>query len=503
MTARPQADLKPNTREHESIPLVEPLVKPLGFREYDARWRFEREINLPGMRAVGLGLGTLLHERAIRPTIAVGHDYRAYSSTVKQALTTGLLGAGCTVYDIGLALTPMAYFSQAALKTTALAMVTASHNENGWTGIKIGAEFPLTFGPDEMNALKDIVLGGRWSPRSGGALRVVTDMARRYIGDLTERAPLKRRLKAVIACGNGTAGVFAPRALDRIGCEVVTLNCTLDHSFPHHNPDPENMNMLEDLGRAVVRAGADIGFAFDGDGDRCGVVDETGKAISADKIGVLLARELSACRHGARVVVDVKSTRLFLTDPVLRKNNARIDYWKTGHSHIKRRCQDIDAIAGFEKSGHFVFRPPFGRGYDDAILAAMAICDLLERHGDTSLSRLYRTLPATWASATMSPACPDERKYQVVDSVLDHYRRIEARSGAVAGQSIKEIMTINGVRLTLSDGTWGLVRASSNQPRLVVVCESPRSRAAMTALFRAIDAHLSTYREIGEYNQKL
>ncbi|WP_137392290.1 phosphomannomutase/phosphoglucomutase [Rhodoligotrophos defluvii] len=499
MAVTPRQDLVPNTREYEELP----LVKPTGFREYDARWLFGPEINLLGIRCLGLALGTFLAERGVKPEIVVGHDYRSYSSSIKHALITGLLGSGCTVHDIGLAMTPMAYFAQFALDVPAVAMVTASHNDNGWTGVKMGMDRPVTFGPDEMAALKDIVMNGRWRERPGGELKLIRDLQQRYIEDLTNRPKLKRRLKVVAACGNGTAGAFAPEVLSRIGCEVVPLDCDLDYTFPNYNPNPEDLKMLHAIADKVRESQADIGLGFDGDGDRCGVIDNEGEEIFADKVGVMLARDLSALHPGATFVVDVKSTGLFLTDPVLKQNGVKADYWKTGHSHIKRRNRDIKALAGFEKSGHYFFNAPVGRGYDDGLVSAIAICDMLDRNPDKSMADLKNALPRTWGSPTMSPHCADEVKYDIVDKVVRHYQKLAANGERVAGQPIRELVTVNGVRVTLADGTWGLVRASSNKPELVVVCESPASEEMMKAMFKNIDMHLSSYPEVGEYNQKI
>ncbi|WP_342642816.1 phosphomannomutase/phosphoglucomutase [Rhodoligotrophos ferricapiens] len=499
MAVKPRQDLVPNTREYEELP----LVKATGFREYDARWLFGPEVNLLGMRCLGLALGTFLADRGIKPEIVVGHDYRSYSSSIKHALITGLLGSGCTVHDIGLAMTPMAYFAQFALDVPAVAMVTASHNDNGWTGVKMGMDRPVTFGPDEMTALKEIVMNGAWRERPGGELKLVQDLQQRYIEDLTNRPKLKRRLKVVAACGNGTAGAFAPEILERIGCEVIPLDCDLDYTFPNYNPNPEDLKMLHAIADKVRATGADIGLGFDGDGDRCGVIDDEGEEIFADKVGVMLARDLSTLNPGATFVVDVKSTGLFLTDPVLKQNGVKADYWKTGHSHIKRRNRDIKALAGFEKSGHYFFNAPVGRGYDDGLVSAIAICDMLDRNPDKSMADLKNALPRTWGSPTMSPHCPDEVKYDIVDKVVRHYQKLAANGERVAGQPIRELVTVNGVRVTLADGTWGLVRASSNKPELVVVCESPSSEEMMKAMFKNIDMHLSDYPEVGEYNQKI
>ncbi|MDO8423178.1 MAG: phosphomannomutase/phosphoglucomutase [Parvibaculum sp.] len=499
MLAKPRADLKPNTLEFETLP----LVAPSGFREYDARWLYPDQINLVGIQALGLGLGTLIREMGVKPAIAVGHDYRSYSSSIKHSLIIGLMAAGCEVHDIGLALSPVAYFSQFALDVPCVAMVTASHNENGWTGVKMGAQRPLTFGPDEMTRLKEIVLGGTFKEAAGGKYIHVADMAARYIADLTDRPKIKRKLRVVAACGNGTAGAFAPQVLAGAGVEVIPLDCELDYTFPRYNPNPEDMEMLHALRDKVLAEGADVGLGFDGDGDRCGVVDNTGEEIFADKVGVMLARDLSAMHPNAQFVVDVKSTGLFLTDPVLIANGAKTDYWKTGHSYIKRRAHELKALVGFEKSGHYFFNPPIGRGYDDGLVSALAICDMLDRNPTKSMSELREALPKTWGSPTMSPYCPDEVKYDVVERMVKLFTEMDAKGEKLVGQKIRSVVTVNGIRVTVEDGTWGLVRASSNKPGLVVVVESPASEANMRKMFEEIDSRLSAQPEVGEYDQRI
>jgi phosphomannomutase/phosphoglucomutase len=499
MFPKPKSSLSPNTYAYES----EPMVKATGFREYDARWLFGSEINLMGIEALGLGLGTLIHELGVKSEIVTGHDFRSYSASIKMALTTGLMAAGCKVHDIGLALTPMAYFAQFDLDVPCVAMVTASHNDNGWTGVKMGVNRPLTFGPDEIARLKDIVLTAQYKPRAGGAYDFVENFPQKYIADLTKRPKLKRRLKVVCACGNGTAGAFAPQILEKIGCEVVPLDCNLDYTFPKYNPNTEDLKMLHAMRDAVLASNADVALGFDGDGDRCGVVDNTGEEIFADKVGVMLARDISANHKNALFVADVKSTGLFMTDPVLLKNGAKTDYWKTGHSYMKRRVNEIGAIAGFEKSGHFFFNKPFGRGYDDGLIFAFAVCDMLDRNPDKTMADLKNALPKTWGSPTMSPHCADEEKYGVVDAVVKYFEGEKKNGGKVAGQPIRDLNTVNGVRVTVDDGTWGLVRASSNKPELVVVVESPVSEARMREMFKSVDAVLRTHNEVGEYNQKI
>lgn len=495
---------RPNTFEFETAA----LIKPTGFREYDARWWFGRpgaekepELNLIGVQALGMGLATLIRRMGIGPEIVTGHDFREYSLGIKLALVSGLMAAGAKVKDIGLALSPMAYFAQFALDTPSVAMVTASHNENGWTGVKMGAQRPLTFGPDEMTALKNIVLGGDFDLVGGGSYEVIRGFRETYLDDLVSGKRIGRKLRVVAACGNGTAGAFAPEALERIGCEVIPLDVELDHSFPRYNPNPEDMQMLHAIRDKVLETGADVGLGFDGDGDRCGVVDNEGNEIFADKVGVMLARDISRLHPGSTFVVDVKSTGLFKTDPQLQAQGAKTDYWKTGHSYIKRRVAELGAIAGFEKSGHFFFNPPIGRGYDDGLGTAIAVCGMLDRNPDKSMADLYRDLPVTYGTPTMSPHCDDELKYGVVERVLADFERMKTSGERFAGQPITELVTVNGVRVVAEDGTWGLVRASSNKPELVVVVESPVSAERRREMFEALDAVLRRSPEVGPYNQ--
>jgi phosphomannomutase / phosphoglucomutase len=507
MLPAPRASLTANSAEFETFP----LVKPTGFREYDARWWFgipgaekPPELNLLGVQALGLGLGTLIHEYGVAPRIVVGHDFRSYSMSIKQALTIGLMQAGIEVNDIGLALSPTAYFAQFSLDIPCVAMVTASHNENGWTGVKMGANKPLTFGPEEMGRLKEIVLAGAFKERAGGAYKRIENMAERYIADLAGRVKLTRPLKVIAACGNGTAGAFAPEALRRMGAEVIDLHTRLDWSFPHYNANPEDKEMLHDMAAAVRAHGADVALGFDGDGDRCGVVDDEGEEIFADKVGLMLARDLSATHKGATFIVDVKSTGLFNVDPVLKANGVKIDYWKTGHSYIKRRTTELGALAGFEKSGHFFFRPPLGLGYDDGIVAASMVLAMLDRNPGKKLSDLKKALPKSFTSLTMSPHCDDEKKYAIVDQVVAHYQQLAKDGGKILGRAIRDVNTVNGARVTLEDGAWVLVRASSNKPELVVVVESMTSEADMKALFRdEVKPRLARFAEVGAYNQEI
>lgn len=496
---KPAATVSQNTWEF----LRDAMITPTGFREYDARWKYPDDINLPGITALGMGLGTQMYKDGIEPVIAVGNDYREYSLTVKNALMLGLIQAGIKVRDIGPALSPMAYFSQFHLDAPAVAMVTASHNPNGWTGVKMGFQRPLTHGPDEMGRLRDIVLNGEQVAREGGSYEFVHGVREAYIDDLCGDFKMTRKLRVVCATGNGTASAFAPEVLERIGVEVVPSHNQLDYNFPHYNPNPEAMEMLHDMSASVKDSGADLALGFDGDGDRCGVVDNECEEIFADKVGVIMARDFSKLYPNSTFVADVKSTGLFASDPELKRLGAKADYWKTGHSHMKRRVHELGALAGFEKSGHYFLAEPIGRGYDCGMRVAVEICKLLDRNPDMTMADLRKALPVTYATPTMSPFCSDLEKYDVLERLVAKLVKLGEDGGSLGGRKITDVVTVNGARVMLDNGGWGLVRASSNTPNLVVVCESPESDAEMRAIFADVDAVVRTEPAVGDYDQAI
>ena len=478
-------------------------INPYGFREYDARWIYKKDINHLGITNLGKGLGTQIikHTKKENPRVVVGHDYRSYSEEIKTALKKGLISTGCFVEDIGLSLSPMVYFAQFKLEADAIAMVTASHNENGWTGVKMGIKKGLTHAPEEMQELKDITLKQKFIVGEGEE-KVIENFQEIYKKDLVDRNKIGKKIKAVVACGNGTAGIFAPDILRKIGCEVIELDCNLDWTFPKYNPNPEDLKMLHEIAKAVKENKADIGFGFDGDGDRVGVIDNEGNEIFSDKIGLLIARNLSEAHVRSKFIVDVKSTGLYKKDEILNKNHCETIYWKTGHSHIKRKVNEEQALAGFEKSGHFFFNKPLGYGYDDGINSAIQVCHLLKNQ-NKKISEIILQLPKTFQSPTMAPHCKDEEKYEVVESLVKKVEKIKKEKIKIDNQVIQEILTINGIRFSFEDGSWGLIRASSNKPSLVIVTESPTSNDRKIEIFRFINDMLQETGKVGEYDQKI
>ena len=467
-------------------------LSPLGFREYDARWIYPDDINLAGMKRLGLAFGIFTREaRKMRqdetPRIICGYDYRSYSEEVAQSFSEGLLEAGAQIHDIGLALSPMAYFAQAALGAEGVAMVTASHNPNGWTGVKMGVGAPLTLMGEEMEALKEKSLGGALTPaKKRGAVVPEADMRQNYIDDLCKRPSFSKPIRIVLDCGNGTAGFFAAEVFRRLGADVIELHCDPDFTFPHYNPNPEEMAMMDSLGKKVREAKADLGLAFDGDGDRCGFADEKGAVISADKAGLLIAQAMATKTSALHFIADVKSTGLY--EQCLRDIGASVEYWKTGHSYMKQRLHQKKAAAAFEKSGHFFFNPPLGKGYDDGLLSGILFASVLCEK-DMKASALLDFLPRTWISPTLSLPSRDEKKYEIVEKARGFYKTQKE----IAGRAIEKLIEVNGVRVVLEDGSWLLVRASSNVPSLVVVAESTQSQKDMEDLVLRIEGVLQRF----------
>ena len=477
------------------------LITDNGFREYDVRWLLGREINPNGFLVLGQAFGTFAREVLKESSVIVGHDFRAYSQDVCRSFVVGLLSTGVRVIDLGMVLSPMLYFAQHHLNVRGAAMITASHNENGWTGLKLANGLSVTLGPEGILQFKQIVHSGKFT-KGAGSYEAFENIFQPYAEDIVSRGKVARPIKVVLAAGNGTAGRFAPAALRALGCEVFELDCTPDWDFKNHNPNPEDLRFLKAIHNATLAARADLGIGIDGDGDRIGVVDDEGEEIFSDKLGLLLARWMAPQAPGRAVVIDVKSTGLFYCDPILQAAKTQVVTWKTGHSYIKAKVAETDAFAGFEKSGHWFLNRPFGRGYDDALLSAAYLVRYVAESGQP-LSELVAALPRTWQSPTLGPYCADDIKYDVVESVTRQYQE-DQRSGArIAGRAIKETITVNGVRFVLDNDSWGLVRASSNKPQLVMVAESRESEDQLYEIVDHIRARLAATGRVGAYDQEM
>lgn len=485
-----------------------------GFREYDARWIIEPiagvaadvQINFQGLLHLGHFLGGFLRlpENGSHETIVVGYDFRKYSENAKNAFTLGLLASGLDVLDLGLCLTPAVYFAQYHESIPACAMVTASHNPNGWTGVKMGNGYSSTFGPDRMQAFKKYVYSqgevsgsasapGRYSRRPDAMAAYQADLESAWRPRL-EGLP---RLKVAVETGNGTAGLVVPGLLENLGFEVVSGNVEPDWDFPNFNPNPESIPFLRSVQRLVKEAGADVGICVDGDGDRLGVVDDSGKLVFSDRVGLLISKVLEHKYGPGRFVVDVKSTSLFST-----QLKSEVIWEKTGHSYIKAAVAREKATAGFERSGHFMFNPPFGRGYDDASLGGLMLLWILceAKAQGKHLSDLLAELPVSHQSPNRQPTVPDALKYEIVDRIVRKIHERIAAQGSFSGVPVAEEVTINGIRLHFTDGSWMLIRASSNTPNLVILAESFDSAGErLKQIDEAIRSLLAEIPEVGSF----
>ena len=455
-------------------------LKKTMFREYDLRGRVsDDELNSGSVEVIAKAYGTMLHKRNISEAV-LGYDYRECSSRFHDAFLRGLTSTGVNILDLGMILTPMMYCAQYHYQTCGGAMITASHNPNDWSGFKLSLGYSHTLVPEEMKELYDLTVSEDFVTGRGTVKKASFNKA--YTEDLLKRVNITKPLKVVVNCGNGTAGPIAPPILRSAGCEVVELYTKLDWDFPHYFPNPSIGEMMEDTGQKVREAGADIGLAFDGDGDRLGVTDEKGENISPDKYLILLARQVLAGNPGAKIIFDVKSTQALVDD--VEGHGGKPIMWITGHSYIKAKLWEEKAPLAGEKSGHIFFGEPVYYGFDDGIFTALKLLDFLS-HQSQSFSQIMATIPQYVTTPTLHADCDDEIKYKVVEKLTQEFK-----------DDGYEVNDINGARVKFEDG-WGLVRASSNLPVLVLVFEA-KTQEGVEKIQQKFREKMAKFGEIGK-----
>ena len=457
-------------------------IKKTIFREYDLRGRVsDEELNNESCKIIGKGFGSFLKQHNVKEAI-VGYDAREYSERLKDALVSGIISTGINVVEIGRVLTPIAYFAQHHLNIKGLAVVTASHNENGWSGFKLGYDFETTLLPEDIKRLYQIILKDDFVEGSGN-IRKESDIIQSYSDYLLKKIKFKKSLKVVINAGNGTAGPIVPPILKRAGCEVVEQYCNIDFTFPHHEPNPASISALNALSAKVKESGADIGFGFDGDGDRLGVVDEKGSIVWPDRFLILLARQILKEKPGSSIVFDVKCSESLIEE--IKKNGGNPVMWKTGHSFIKKKAKEIKAALAGERSGHIFYSHGY-YGYDDAIFASLKLIQYLLEQNEP-LSEIMLGTPQYFTSPTWQVYCADEIKYEVADRLVEEFKKEYGSD---------KVIDISGARVKFDDG-WGLVRASSNLPVLVLVFES-KTKQGLERIKSIFRERLSKHPEIGK-----
>ncbi len=455
------------------------------FREYDIRGRVPElfpeardELSDENMERLGQAFGTLARARG-HARVVIGHDLRTYSARLRDCFARGLVRTGLEVLDIGLGLSPTLYFAQVHLKCPAGVMITASHNPQGWSGLKMALEGVRTLLRPDIEELQALCASGAFA--SGRGRIVPTDVREAYISDLVSRVKISKPLKVVLDPGNGTAACFCEEVYQRAGLEVVPLFCDPDPTFPNHFPNPSELKARAAIRAAVLENDADLGLSFDGDGDRLGVQDAQGRDVNADRVLMLLARPVLKRNPGAAVVYDVKCSQAVEDD--VRAHGGRPVMWKTGHSWIKRKMLEEKAPIAGERSGHIFIGDGF-HGFDDGLFAGLRLAEMVAASG-RSLAELLADAPQYVTSPEIHVDCADEVKYGVVDRLVASLR----------GEFGKNVNDVNGARVRFDDG-WGLVRASSNLPELVLVFEG-RTTEAMRRIKSLFRERLSVHPEIG------
>jgi len=453
------------------------------FRAYDIRGIAGRVLSAALVRDVGRALGALGRERGA-PEFAVGRDGRLSSPELCGALVEGLNAAGADVVELGVVPTPVTYFAAHHLGTRSAVMVTGSHNPGDHNGLKMVVAGTTLTGED-IQGLRRTVEAGRFA--AGAGRRRSADVLDAYVERIAGDARLARPMRVAVDCGNGVAGVVAPRLLKRLGCEVTELFSEVDGRFPNHHPDPSRPENLRALVAELAAGEAELGLAFDGDADRLGVVTKRGSIVFPDRQLMLYARDVLSRNPGAEVIYDVKCTRLLA--PWIERHGGRPVVWKTGHSLIKAKLATSGAPLAGEMSGHMFFADRYF-GYDDAIYASCRLVEILAKT-KRPLSHLVSDLPETTVTPEIRVDCPDSMKFQVVDLVRGQLAAClsEGRPIGATNLRLRELVTIDGVRAVFEDG-WGLIRASNTQPALVLRFEAP-SEARLDVIRATIETELA------------
>ncbi|MEQ2129890.1 phosphoglucosamine mutase [Caldanaerobacter subterraneus KAk] len=443
------------------------------FRMYDIRGIWGEDLTEETAEVIGKAFGTYVKQKGIN-SVLVGRDNRISSKPIRDALIKGLTSTGCDVLDVGVLTTPAFYYSNILYNSQAGMMITASHNPPQFNGFKVMVG-PSTIYGEELKKIYYIAEKGEFEKGSGEVKYAYPINS--YINMIKEKVRLgDRKLKVVVDCGNGTASLFYPDVIYNLGCEVYPLYCEPDPTFPNHFPDPVKKENLKDLIEEVKRVKADLGIAFDGDGDRIGVVDEKGNIIWGDMLMILYWREIMKKHPGAEAIVEVKCSQALVEE--IEKLGGKPLFYKTGHSLIKAKMKEMNAVFTGEMSGHMFFADEY-YGFDDAAYAAARLLRILS-NTDKSLSELLADVPKYPSTPEIRLECSDERKFDVVKGVTEHFR-----------EKGYNIIDVDGARV-LFDGGWGLVRASNTGPELIVRCEA-KTQEKLEEIKKALSEALAKF----------
>ena len=447
---------------------VATTVDPSIFKAYDIRGIVDRTLTEAAARAIGAAFGAEARARGVAE-VAVGRDGRLSGPRLAAALIEGIRASGTAVADIGMAATPMVYFAGFHLGSRSGIAITGSHNPPEYNGMKLTLAGDPVYG-EGLQRLRSRIEAGELAPAAApGALRAV-DVADAYVARIVGDVKLARTMKIAIDCGNGVAGAIAPRRFRALGCEVIELFCEVDGRFPNHHPDPAHPENLQDLMRALATTDAELGLAFDGDGDRLGVVTKGGHVIYPDRQLMLFARGVLAERPGAEIIFDVKCSRHLAAQ--IRAAGGRPTMWRTGHSLIKAKLKETGAPLAGEMSGHMFFNDRW-YGFDDALYAGARLLELLSRERDPS------------AALDALPDAVSTPELHVKTAEGENFTLVERLKSEATFDGARDVITIDGVRVEYADG-FGLARPSNTTPVVVLRFEAdtPQALARIQADFR-------------------
>jgi phosphomannomutase len=444
------------------------------FKAYDIRGIVPSTLNEDVARSVGRAFGQAALAEGER-VVAVGRDGRLSGPALSQALMAGLVEAGVDVLDVGMCTTPMLYFAASTLCTSGI-MVTGSHNPKDYNGFKMVLAGRAIYGP-EIQALRQTIEAEGWSLPGGGQVRQA-DVLEAYTARIVGDVQLSRPIKVVVDCGNGVAGATAPGIFRALGCEVLELFSEVDGTFPNHHPDPSKPENLRDVVRALQETDAELGLAFDGDGDRLGIVTKDGQTIYPDRQMMLFAQDVLSRVPGATILFDVKCTQRLA--PAIRAAGGVPEMYKTGHSLVKARMKQVDSPLGGEMSGHIFFKERWF-GFDDGTYAGCRLLEILSREADPSA--VLNALPTSFSTPELNVACAEGEPHALT-------AELQALAPTVL-TAPAQISTIDGLRVDWPDG-FGLIRASNTTPVLVLRFEGQteaalqRIEAQMLALLERV-----------------
>lgn len=424
------------------------------FRQYDIRGIYGQELDEKTAEAIGKAFGSLMVRQG-KTRAVIGYDNRTSSEPLKKALIEGILSTGLNVIDCGTVISPALYFSRVFFDTQAGIMVTASHNPPQYNGFKICSSDGGTMYGEQLQEIRKMIEDENFVTGKGNLKK--EDINKHYIDSIIEKVKLgKKKIKAAVDCGNGTASLFAEEILKKLGCEVIPIFCGSDPSFPNHFPDPVKEENLNELKSCVLRNHADLGIGFDGDGDRIGVVDNKGNIIWGDQLMILFWREIMPKHPKSKAIVEVKCSQSLVDE--IKKLGGEPIFFKTGHSLIKAKMKEIGAVFTGEMSGHMFFADEY-YGFDDALYAAARLLRILS-NSDKPLSELLSDVNEYISTPELRIHSNDTKKFEQVEKVREYFKNKE-----------NPMIEIDGVRALFPHG-WGLVRASNTGPELIVRCES-------------------------------